>query len=326
MKALVFESGLHLLDVNLKVAADDSVIRIKRAGICGTDIAIAKGDYKIREPLILGHELFGVVEEVKHRSDLRREDRVVSEINVSCGTCYFCRRNMNTHCKNIQTLGISRDGGFAERLSVPARNLHKVPDSISDEEAAFIEPLAAAVQLTKMASVREGESILIVGSGRLALLILQVLKLARPSLIAVLGKRRSKLEIAKQLGADAVFTSEESEKCVQLVDGNGFDHVVEATGNEDGLAMAVDLVRPRGTIHVKSTHGLKARFDITKAVVKEVRIQGSRCGPFDDAIKLLAEGSVDIRRLLTSTYSLEDFEQAFREASGGEAIKVQFVL
>lgn len=324
MKALVISSGLQLKEVSLKRREGDAIVSIRRAGICGTDIAIAKGDYKVREPLILGHELFGILKEVAFQSNLKGGDRVVSEINVYCNSCFFCKNGMKTHCRNIETLGISRDGGFAEELSVPVRNLHKIPDSIKDEEAPFIEPLAAAIQLTKMAKVKEGESVLILGSGRLGLLIQQVIRLARPSLIAVMSRNAKKLEIAKRFGADKTFFTSDKNKCLDLVNGNGFDHVIEATGNEEGLSLAIDMVRPRGIIHVKSTHGLPANLDITKIVVKEVRIQGSRCGPFKEAIELLADRKVRVRSLISATYPLDDFKEAFEVAASGQAIKVQF--
>jgi alcohol dehydrogenase len=326
VKAIVISSGLQLKEVNLNRREGDSVVSIRRAGICGTDIAIAKGSYKVREPLILGHELFGILKEVPAQSNLKSGDRVVTEINVYCNSCFFCKNGMKTHCKNIETLGISRDGGFAEELSVPVRNLHKIPDTISDEEAPFIEPLAAAIQLTKMAMVKEGDSVLIIGSGRLGLLIEQVIRMKKPSLIAVMSRNVEKLEMAKKFGADRTFTPSDKNECLELVNGNGYDHVIEATGNEEGLSIAMDMVRPRGIIHVKSTHGLPANIDITKIVVKEVRIQGSRCGPFKEAIKLLADRKVEVKSLISAIYQLEDFKDAFEAAASGRAIKVQFRL
>lgn len=326
MKAIVISSGLKLMEMSLRGRPGDSIVIIRRAGICGTDIAIAKGDYKVNEPLILGHELFGVLKEATSQSDLKKEDRVVSEINIYCNSCFFCKRGMTTHCNKIETLGISRDGGFAEELSVPARNLHRIPDNISDEEAPFVEPLAAAIQLTKMAEIRENETVLIIGSGRLGLLIQQVIKTKKPSLIAVLGRSSKKLEIAKRFGASKTFTLVEKDRCLDLVEGNGFDHVIEATGSEEGLSLAVEMVRPRGTVHVKSTHGLKSKVDITRVVVNEVRIQGSRCGPFREAIALLNDKVIEVKSLISATYHLEDFRDAFDAASSGDAIKVQFCL
>lgn len=323
LKALVLDDGLHLRDMQVKSDTNDQVIAVKRAGICGTDIAITSGDYMVHQPIILGHEIFGVVSK---GGEMKEGERVVSEINVYCERCYFCRKGMKTHCKNIQTLGISRDGGFAEFLAVPARNLHRLPDSLSDEEGAFVEPLAASIQLTVMSEFKEGETALIIGSGRMALLIVQVLKNMKLGEISMLGRNRKKLELASQLGAMHIFEAEQKEECMQLLDWNGFDHVIEATGNEDGFRLALEFVRPRGVIHVKSTHGLKVPFDITKAVVKEVRIQGSRCGPFEDAIRMIEDGMVDVKRLLTHTFSLEDYEKAFETARGKDAVKVQFKI
>lgn len=326
MKAVLINSGLQYGEINLKAKDNDSILEVRRAGICGTDVAISRGDYKVKEPLILGHEIFGILKRSPSYEKIRKEERVVTEINVYCNNCYFCKKGMVTHCRNIETLGISRDGGFAEMLAVPYINLHKVPDEIRDEEATFIEPLAAAIQLTKMSPVKEGESVLIIGSGRMGLLILQVLKTKKPSLIAVLGRSGKKLSLAKSFGADHVYTPSQIDQLTDLVDGNGFDHVVEATGNTDGLKLAIDLVKPRGTVHVKSTHGLPAQLDITKAVVKEVRIQGSRCGPFEEAIKMLKEREVVVKEMVSSTYRLHEYKEAFEKASSGDAIKVQFVI
>ncbi|MDG6929182.1 MAG: alcohol dehydrogenase catalytic domain-containing protein [Nitrososphaerota archaeon] len=319
MRALVFDGETSLRELPTPARDRETLIRVVKAGICGTDLAIAAGDYPVRTPLVLGHEIFGVVE--KAPPGMEPGTRVVTEINVSCGACRFCGGGMRTHCSRVQTLGISRDGGFADCVSVPPENLHAVPDGISDECAVFVEPLAAAVELTNMAPVEEGSSCAVVGPGRLGLLMLQVLKLRGASPLVALGRGDSKLALARSLGADRSLKAEEAEQAVEISDG-GFDHVVEATGSPEGFSLALRLVRPRGTVHLKSTHGRPASFDMTGAVVRELRIQGSRCGRFEQAIPLLAEGLVRTSELVMHRFGLEGHSEAFRVARSGEAVKV----
>ncbi len=238
---------------------------------------------------------------------------------------------LRTHCANIQTIGMTRDGGFAERVSVPSENVQKVPDEISDEEAVFTEPLAAAIQITRMCPIEQGAIVAIVGSGRLGLLALQVLKLLRPKLIVAINRRSGKkLDLAKKYGADLIWATEDIE--IDPIDAlrestpgaSGFDHVIETTGNTSGMALALDIVRPRGTIHTKSTHGCPLSFDVTKGVVKEIRIQGSRCGPFDEALTLLKEKKILTRDMVTHNFPLNDYEKAFSYAGSQNEIKVIF--
>jgi threonine dehydrogenase-like Zn-dependent dehydrogenase len=331
VKAIRFENG----QVRLRALAEplavhgEVVIDVKRAGICGTDLAIISGDYKLNlpGPLTLGHEIFGELQ--NKAGKLPSGTRVVSEINVSCGHCYLCEKGLRTHCSNIQTIGMTRDGGFAESVSVPIENVHKVPDEVSDDEAVFTEPLAAGIQITKMCPIERGASVAIVGSGRLGLLALQVLNLSHPNLIVAICRRSGeKLELAKKYGADLTFALNDMKSDVlnalkePTTGSSGFDHVVETTGNTSGMALALDIVRPRGTIHAKSTHGLPLTFNMTMAVVKEIRIQGSRCGPFDEALVLLKEEKISTREMVTHKIRLNEYEKAFSHASSPDEIKV----
>ncbi len=337
MKALVYSNLSlelrHIEKPNCKKEEGEALIRVRRAGICGTDLSIASGHYrnKTEKPLVLGHEIFGEVyslEFAKGSERLRIGSRVVPEINISCGTCSTCLAGLGIHCEKIETLGIDRDGGFAEFVPVPERNLHVIPDSISDDEAVFVEPLAAAIELTKMGKMGEersrSASFAVLGAGRLGLLIIQVLKLLEPKCLAAFNRTSGrKLDLALRFGASHAFTLEESKTAKErLTFGVGFDHVVEATGSPEGLSLAMSLVRPRGTIHVKSTHGQLVEFDLTGAVVKEIAIQGSRCGPFDEAIELIARGKVTTRELISHRFPLEKFEEAFAIARESSAIKV----
>jgi alcohol dehydrogenase len=323
------EDVLRLQEIEKCVARNgEAVLKVKDAGICGTDLAIISGDYKIKTPVVLGHEIFGIIDSASPTGNLFPIGRrVTTEINVSCGNCKLCDSGLRNHCSNIRTIGISQDGGFADFVSTPIENLHLIPDSIDDEEAVFVEPLAAAIELTKMSSIPKDSTIAVIGIGRLGLLILQVLKLQNPKLLIALthhngnGKRS---ELARSFGADEVFSENETDSTLNSRRGIGFDHVIEATGSPKGLDLALEIVRPRGTVHVKSTHGLPVNLDITKVVVKEVRIQGSRCGPFDEAIHLLEDRTIITKELITSRFRLDQFKMAFEAARSPSQIKVIF--
>jgi len=323
LKAVVLDGRLACRDVPKPKAGGDAILSVTKAGICGTDLAIASGKYEVKTPLVLGHEIFGTISDAPERDGGLVGRRAVTEINVGCGTCEFCKSGVRSHCVRGEALGIHRDGGFAEFVSTPAYNIHTVPDSISDDEAVFIEPLAACIQLTRMARVDPGSACAVVGPGRMGLLTIQVLQRCNPRVLAVIGHEGLKLEMARSLGAKAFDVSDVGE-AINLTDGSKFDNVVEATGTPGGLDQALRLVRPRGTLHLKSTHGLPAEVDVTKVVVDEIRIQGSRCGPFDEAIGMLDRKEVRTKQLITHRYRLERCEEAFESAASKDAVKVMF--
>ena len=323
MKAVVFSGVLACRDVPDPEEKEGVVLSVAKAGICGTDLAIASGHLRAKTPLVLGHEIFGTVRSApRGRSDLL-EKRAVTEINISCGQCAYCKMGLSTHCQGVEALGIDRDGGFAEYVSTRVENVHLVPDSISDEEAVFTEPLAAAIQLTKVCPVVPDSTWAVVGPGRMGLLVLQVLKQHDPRVLVAIGHEGKKLEMARQLGARA-FAPKDAVNALELTGGVKFDNVVEATGTPEGLSQAMDMVRPRGTVHVKSTHGLPVQFDATKVAVDELRIQGSRCGPFDEAIALLGSRAVNVKQMITHRYPLERCAEAFETAASKSAIKTVF--
>jgi alcohol dehydrogenase len=323
LKATVFDHGLSCRDVPEPKEDGNVVLSVVKAGICGTDLAIASGHYSVKTPLVLGHEIFGIVRSAPEGQHGLVGRRAVTEINVACGRCGFCKRGMKTHCEKVEALGIHRDGGFAEYVSTPPGNIHTVPDSIKDDEAVFIEPLAASVQLTKMSQIDPDSTCAVVGSGRMGLLILQVLRLRGPRLLVAIGHKGAKLEMARHLGVRA-FDAADADQALRLTGGMKFDNVVEATGTPAGLNQALNLVKPRGTLHLKSTHGLPAQFDVTKVVVDELRIQGSRCGPFDEAIELLDHRAVRVEEMVTHRFPLEKCREAFEAAASSSAIKTIF--
>ena len=323
MKAVVFDATLSCREVPRPDSSGEVLLSVKKAGICGTDLAIASGHYKVSTPLILGHEIFGTAWRVPEGMSELRGRRCVTEINVGCGACAFCRAGVRSHCLVGKALGIHRDGGFAEYLSTPPENVHVVPDSISDDEAVFVEPLAACIQLTKMCRIDAGSTCAVVGPGRMGLLIIQLLRRTQPMLLVAIGHEGAKLEMARRFGAEA-FDVGELSSAMELTDGAKFDNVIEATGSPGGLSTALGMVKPRGTLHLKSTHGVPATIDTTKVVVDEIRIQGSRCGPFEESIQLLESGTVQVREMITDRFPLERCEEAFRGASSSSSVKTVF--
>jgi alcohol dehydrogenase len=325
MKALLFDNERQLhLDENYpepEIKPGEALIRVNRAGICNTDLEITRGYMAYQG--VLGHEFVGVVVEVGSAADKSWIGRrVVGDINAACGECPTCRANRPTHCPNRTTLGISRlDGAFAEYLRLPVANLFAVPDSVPDEEAVFTEPLAAACEILQQYHLQPTEKVAIIGDGKLGLLISQVLRLTGADLTLV-GRHPEKGEIVRRQGVryevvpaveDLAGLREKLGEC---------DLVVECTGNQAGLETAKQLVRPRGTIVLKSTyHGLPT-VPLSLYVVDEVTMLGSRCGPFAPALRLLERGLIDVNALISAEFPLRQGEAAFEAAFGRGNIKV----
>ena len=293
----------------------EALVRVLAAGICRTDLEIAKGYMDFRG--IPGHEFVGVVEQCDEEKWVGR--RVVGAINCGCGKCAYCLRGLERHCPDRSVLGIAgRDGAFAEMLVLPEQNIHRVPDALSDEEAIFVEPLAAALEIPEQMSIRPTDRVLVLGDGKLGLLIAQVLHRigCDPE---VVGKHRKKLTILSKKGIRTRLADE-----TKIREGQPlrYDIVVEATGSPEGFEQACAFVRPRGTIVLKSTIAGGARMNLSLLVVNEITVIGSRCGPFAPAIRWLEERAIDVRSLIGRTFPLEEGLAAFEEASKREALKV----
>ncbi len=281
----------------------EALVRVTRAGICSTDLELVKGYAGFRG--ILGHEFVGVVEEAEDAAWIGR--RVVGTLNLGCRECAVCVGDGPEHCPHRTVLGIfGKDGAFAEKLTLPVVNLLQVPDGLDDRVAVFTEPLAAALRVRDQIAVRPGSRAAVVGPGRLGLLIAQVLALTGGE-VSVLGRRPASLELPRRLGLDTGLVAEPAD--------DSFDLVVEATGNEAGLAESLRLVRPRGTLVLKSTFAGKANVDLTKLVVGEIRVVGSRCGPFAPALALLARGRIEVEALIEGEYPLTEGLAAFAHAA-----------
>ena len=292
-------------------AGAEALVRVRLAGICGTDLELAKGYYPFTG--IPGHEFVG---DIIHASDrpAREGERVVGEINLSCGTCRFCMDNLPRHCENRAVAGIlNRNGSFAEYLCLPLANLIAVPSSVSDEAAVFVEPLAAALEIQAQVNIEARDRVLVLGAGRLGQLIARTLALTGCDLVVAARHARQR----ELLDACRIARVDEKD-----IPARFFDVVVEATGSPEGFAVATRAVRPRGTVVIKSTYRNHLPLNVSAIVVDEITLVGSRCGPFDSALRLLQTGKVDPGELIEHTYPLGDVESAFGHASRPGAMKI----
>ena len=312
VKATIFDGKHITLDKNYPDPEfNETLVRVSLAGICGTDLEILDGYMQYNG--ILGHEFVGVVEKSSN-SDLIGK-RVVGEINAGCGKCDSCVNGVERHCPSRTVLGIlKRNGAFAEFLSLPEKNLHVIPDSISDEQAVFVEPLAAAFEINEQVSLKPEWNVAVVGDGRLAQLIIQVIKLTCSN-ITCFGKHEKKLEGLVQSGIKIKVGIESTDE--QL-----FDLVIEATGSNSGFSDTMKLVKPRGTVILKSTIASRENLDLTPTIINEITLIGSRCGLFKPAIEALASGKISVNSMIDSTFSLEKFEDAIIYAKKPDTLKV----
>ncbi len=312
MRALVFDKELKYSE-DLPVPRprnDEALIRVMCAGICNTDIEIIKGYMGLKG--IPGHEFVGVVEECASKEMVGK--RVVGEINIGCGQCNYCRSGVQNHCHERSVLGIlNKEGAFADYITLPIDNIHVLPDSVSDEEAVFVEPLAAGFEILQQVDIVPSDRVCVLGDGKLGLLIAQVLSMTGCDL-TVVGKHRSKLLVLGELGIKTELSSEFT--------GKDMDMVVECSGSESGMAMALKTVRPRGKVIIKTTIAERGHIDLNLVVINELSLIGSRCGPFPDAINAIESGKVKLYPLITAEYSIEEGIKAFEHASQKGVLKV----
>ncbi|NDF35229.1 MAG: alcohol dehydrogenase [Nitrosopumilaceae archaeon] len=300
MKAVYFDGSKISLKTDYpNPKSGEALVKVRLAGICGTDLEMIQGYASYVG--ILGHEFVGEVVESDNKNLIGK--RIVGEINAGCGKCQMCADGLERHCPNRTVLGIyKRDGAFAQYLSLPEKNLHIIPDSVSDEQAVFVEPLAAAFEIEEQLKIKSDAKIAVLGDGRLAQLIVRVLRINHTN-ITCFGKHKEKLDMASKLGIQTKIG-------ITPKDEHSFDVVVEATGSESGFLDTMKLAKPRGTVVLKSTIASKNRLDLTTAIVNEITFVGSRCGPFRPAIQALATGAVSVDDLIDSVYSLDDLDEA----------------
>jgi threonine dehydrogenase-like Zn-dependent dehydrogenase len=289
---------------------NEVLIKIRKAGICSTDLELVKGYYLYTG--VLGHEFVGEVVEADDVSWVGQ--RVVGEINVVCNECEQCLNGRPTHCENRTVLGIvNRDGIFAEYATLPLANLHRVPASIPDEMAVFTEPLAAALEIQQQVQVKPTDRVLLVGAGRLGQLIAQTLALTGCDL-RVVARHKHQQDLLKKRGIGIIAEEE--------IKPWRWDIVVEATGSPSGFSLARQAIRPRGTLVLKSTYKGDMSVNFSSIVVDEINIVGSRCGPFEPALRLMESKQVDPTALIDSEFSLGDALKAFEHAAGTGVLKV----
>jgi threonine dehydrogenase-like Zn-dependent dehydrogenase len=314
MRALWLEDQALRLRDDLPIPvppSGEALVRVLLAGVCNTDLEMVKGYYPFTG--VPGHEFVGRVEQSPERPALVGR-RVVGEINASCGACVACGAGRPTHCEMRTVLGIAkRNGTFAEYLTLPAANLHTVPDSLPDEVAVFAEPTAAALEVQQQVRIGRGDRVVVIGPGKLGNLVAQSLVSAGCDLVAV-GRSRRSLDILAARGIQTAFPAD--------IPDRSADVVVECTGNPQGLVLARKAVRPRGTIVLKSTYRGETTLSLSSIVVDEVTLVGSRCGPFDLALAALGGGAVDVRPLVETRYPLEQGLAAFEHAGRPGVLKV----
>ena len=313
MKALEF-NGKQLELVQRprpRRARNAALVRVLLAGICNTDLEIVRGYMGFRG--VLGHEFVGIVQAAPDPDLVGK--RVVGEINAGCGRCELCRSGLARHCATRTTLGImGRHGAFAEYLSLPAGNLHLVPDSISDRAATFVEPLAAACEILEQLRIDPGCRTLIVGDGKLGLLVAQVLCGAGAK-VTLLGKHPSNM---RRIAGRSIRRVELSRFKPRPI----YDLTIEASGSPAGWDLARRCTRPRGTLVLKSTYAGSFEFNPAPLVIDELTVVGSRCGPFGPALELLASGAAQVEGLIDAEYDLEDWRTAFERAVKRGTLKV----
>ncbi len=305
-----------------------ALIRVRLAGICNTDVEILRGYHDFRGTP--GHEFVGEIEDVQGVSGATKRKwlgrRVIGEINVSCPAygfkpvCDFCRRGLKTHCARRTVLGIvAHDGAFAEYLALPLENLHVVPNNVTNEQAVFVEPLAAACEILDQVDVKKYREAAVLGDGKLAQLIALVLRTAIPRVV-MYGKHEKKLALVRRAGIQTRKVSGDASDLKRVKES--FRLLVEATGSPSGLVLAQHMTEPRGTLVLKSTFHGAAPVETWPIVVKEIIVVGSRCGPFAKAIALLRSGEVDPTPLITRTFPLDQAPAAIQFAQRSGIMKV----
>ncbi len=297
---------LSIRDIPKPDDAEEVLVRVVVSGICNTDLEIARGYAGFNGTI--GHEFVGVIEQTGQR--------VVGEINAGCGNCQLCRAGDSRHCPNRTVLGIvGRDGAHAEFLKLPAVNLIAVPDTIPDEHAAFSEPLAAACGILERVSITGDDRVAVIGDGKLGLLCAQVVALTGARTLLV-GKHDSKLRIAERRGIETALPKVAAKQARQ------FDVVVEASGAASGFNLALDLLRPKGKLVLKSTFHGTTEINAARVVVDEISIVGSRCGRLAPALELLKRNAIDVDSLISEEYPLAKGVHAMKRARAKGILKV----
>ena len=319
MKALRFiNNTLELAEIAKPRVEAEALIRVTKTGICNTDLEIVRGYAGFSGTI--GHEFVGIVEESKAAPEWIGK-RVVGEINAGCGVCEKCLAGDSRHCPTRTVLGIhGRDGAHAEFLSLPTRNLLEVPSNVRDEQAVFAEPLAAALGITEQVEITENTRVAVIGDGKLGILCAFALSLKSAN-VSLVGKHQEKLSIAAKRNIEGILLPDAVPALNRV-----FDVVVEASGSESGFAAALDLLKPRGTLVLKSTFQGNTNLEMWRVVVDEIRIVGSRCGRFAPALELLEKGLVNLEDLISEEFPLAEGVEAMSRAAEKGVMKVLLTM
>lgn len=313
MRAVIFDEKLYL-DKDYKKPSprkNEALIRTKLVGICNTDHEITLGYMGYKG--VIGHEFVGVIEECEDKTLIGK--RVVGDINCGCGECEWCKKGLHRHCPNRQTLGIwQKDGCFSDYFTLPFNNLLKVPDNVPDEQAVFVEPLAAALEILEQIHIQPIQKVLVLGDGKLGIITALALNASGLN-VTLVGKHQEKLDIAKNQGVKTQLLQNLEVK-------KEWDFVVEATGSITGFETSIALVKPRGTLILKSTIVASKEFNFSSLVVDEVTIVGSRCGRFAPALRMLEQKKIDLAPLISKIYPVEDVIEAFEENKQKNTVKI----
>ena len=313
MKALVFDNKLAMKEIpDPEPGPGEALIRVLMAGICKTDAEIIQGYMNYTG--VLGHEFVGVVHQSPDPELLGK--RVVGEINSGCGRCAYCRNGLERHCPHRTVLGIQgRNGAFAEYLALPQANLVPLPENLSNEKAVFTEPLAAALEILEQVKILPSDRVLVIGDGKLGLLVSMVLNLTGCDTLLV-GKHPGKLDLFGRMGGKVLTVDALTERTEE------FDVVIEASGHPSGWDLATNLVKPRGTLVLKSTYHGALDFNPASLVINEITVVGSRCGLFPPAIRILERGLIDPTSLISGVFPFDKAEEAFKQSLDSSTFKV----
>ncbi len=315
MKAVIFDETLKYVEDYEKPTPKkgEALIKVTYGGVCNTDKEITKGYMGYKG--ILGHEFTGVVEEINDEDKTFLGKRVVGEINLGCKNCEWCAKDLERHCPNRSTLGIlAKDGCFAEYVTLPLSNLIEIPENVPDEQAVFVEPLAAGLEILEQMHIQPCQKVMVLGDGKLGLLTALALNACGLDVLIV-GKHQNKLDIAKNQGVKTQLLSE-------FEQAPKFDVVVEATGSITGFETSVSCVKPRGTLVLKSTIAASKELNLAPIVINEITILGSRCGRFEPAMRLIASGKIDFSQMISKIYPIEQAIEAFDANNAKDTIKI----
>lgn len=315
MKAVIFDKTLKYVENYEKPTPKkgEALIKVTYGGVCNTDKEITKGYMGYKG--ILGHEFTGIVEEINDEDKTLLGKRVVGEINLGCKNCEWCAKDLERHCPNRSTLGIlTKDGCFAEYVTLPLSNLIEIPENVPDEQAVFVEPLAAGLEILEQMHIQPCQKVMVLGDGKLGLLTALALNACGLDVLIV-GKHQNKLDIAKNQGVKTQLLSE-------FEQAPKFDVVVEATGSITGFETSVSCVKPRGTLVLKSTIAASKELNLAPIVINEITILGSRCGRFEPAMRLIASGKIDFSQMISKIYPIEQAVEAFDANNAKDTIKI----